>query len=107
MTIENRGPQLQAAAIGLLALSLLAFVQRAFVRAYMVKAFGVDDWLMLGAMIAFIFFVTCVLSGIHYGTGRHMRDLSTSDQDMALMVSAADLDPKCHSSTCKLTPQFV
>lgn len=88
MTIENRGPQLQAVAISLLVLSVISFAQRAFVRSYMVKAFGIDDWLMLGAMIAFIFFVTCVNAGIHYGTGRHMKDLSTSDQEKALMVSS-------------------
>lgn len=87
MTIPNRGPQLQAAAIGLLVLAVLSFAQRAYVRTFMVKAFGMDDWLMSGAMISYIFFATCVLAGIHYGTGRHMADLSDHDQQMALEVS--------------------
>lgn len=74
-------------AISLLTLAAVSFIQRAFVRSCMVKAFGIDDWLMLGAMISYIFFMVCVLAGIHYGTGRHQSDLSTYDREMALEVS--------------------
>lgn len=88
MTTEDRGPQLRGVAIGLLTFAVLSFAQRAFVRTCMVKAFGIDDWLMLGAMIAFVFFVTCVIAGTHFGTGRHMKDLSTYDQQTAMMVSS-------------------
>lgn len=88
MTIEDRGPRLQSVAIGLLTVAVISFAQRAFVRTFMVKAFGLDDWLMFGAMISFVSFVGCILAGIRYGTGRHMKDLSTTDQETALMVSS-------------------
>lgn len=88
MTTEDRGPQLRGVAIGMLVFAIVSFSQRAFVRTYMVKAFGIDDWLMLGAMIAFIFFVTCVVAGTIFGTGRHMAELPLHDQQTAMMVSS-------------------
>lgn len=53
----------------------------------MVKGFGVDDWLMFGATIAFILLAACILTGIHYGTGRHSWDLTAYGEIMARQVS--------------------
>ncbi|GJC90371.1 satratoxin biosynthesis SC1 cluster protein 4 [Colletotrichum liriopes] len=83
--IENRGPQLVAVGITLVTTAFLATVLRCYVRLCLVKNFGVDDWCMLGAIIFFILFVSCALTGVHYGTGRHRVDLSDEDWESAMM----------------------
>lgn len=85
--IENRGPQLEAIAIALLVFALVSFSLRVHVRACMVKAFGLDDWFMSAAAITFTLYISCVLSGVHYGTGRHSADLVAADEQRALQVS--------------------
>jgi high-affinity Fe2+/Pb2+ permease len=49
--IPNRGPQLIAVVAVLLAFSLTATILRCYVRINLVKAFGVDDYLMVFAMV--------------------------------------------------------
>ncbi|OHX00139.1 integral membrane protein [Colletotrichum incanum] len=83
--IENRGPQLVAVGITLVTTAFLATVLRCYVRLCLVKNFGVDDWCMLGAITFFILFVSCALTGVHYGTGRHRVDLSDEDWESAMM----------------------
>ncbi|KAI0132357.1 hypothetical protein BJ170DRAFT_245328 [Xylariales sp. AK1849] len=82
--IPNRGPQLQAVCITLLVTALITTCLRCFTRLHLIKAFGLDDWLMVFACISYILFVTCAITGIHYGTGRHAVDLSTADFQEAM-----------------------
>lgn len=49
--IPNRGPQLIAVVAVLLVFSLTATILRCYVRISLVKAFGVDDYLMVFAMV--------------------------------------------------------
>lgn len=49
--IPNRGPQLIAVVAVLLVFSLTAIILRCYVRISLVKAFGVDDYLMVFAMV--------------------------------------------------------
>lgn len=86
-TIENRGPGLAAVAIALVIAAVVSFCLRAFVRLRMVKSFGVDDWFMLLATITFTVFCTCVITGVHYGTGRHFADLLLANRQRAMEVS--------------------
>lgn len=69
--IENRGPQLLGINILFLTLTSIASILRCYVRARMVKAFGGDDWLMMAAMVTFVFYIACSISGVTYGTGQH------------------------------------
>ncbi|GFP60294.1 hypothetical protein ACSS6W_000105 [Trichoderma asperelloides] len=83
--IPNRGPQLIAVVAVLLVFSLTATILRCYVRISLVKAFGVDDYLMVFAMMTFIAFCSVCLTGVHYGTGRHYWDLAEHDIQEALM----------------------
>ncbi|KAM0284649.1 hypothetical protein ACHAQH_001802 [Verticillium albo-atrum] len=83
--IENRGPTLQAVAITLLVAAIVSILLRCYVRIFLIKNFGVDDYFMVTAMVFFALFVTCVLMGIKYGTGRHHWDLDDADQEKAMM----------------------
>lgn len=51
MGVPNRGPQLIAVVSVLLAFSITAIILRCYVRISLVKAFGVDDYLMVFAMV--------------------------------------------------------
>lgn len=88
-TTDNRGSELEGIAITFLVLAVVSFALRAHVRAYMMKAFGLDDWFMSAAAITFLAYVSCVLAGVHYGTGRRSADLAASDERRALQVSNA------------------
>ncbi|KAL7941093.1 hypothetical protein V8C42DRAFT_335763 [Trichoderma barbatum] len=73
--VETRGPQLLAVILVLLVFAFTAILLRCYVRIRLVKAFGVDDYLMVFAMISFILFCAVAITGIHYGTGRHYWDI--------------------------------
>ncbi|KAF2191951.1 hypothetical protein K469DRAFT_556288 [Zopfia rhizophila CBS 207.26] len=77
MAIENRGPELQAACATFVSMAFVATMMRIYVRLRLVRAFGWDDWFMVAAMLTHIMFATCSISGVHYGTGRHMWDLTS------------------------------
>jgi hypothetical protein len=51
MSVPNRGPELFAVNVTFVAVAILAYSLRCFVRLKMVKAFGMDDWLMGGALV--------------------------------------------------------
>jgi hypothetical protein len=51
MSVPNRGPELFAVNVAFVAVAILAYSLRCFVRLKMVKAFGLDDWLMGGALV--------------------------------------------------------
>ncbi|KAK4062789.1 uncharacterized protein Triagg1_9659 [Trichoderma aggressivum f. europaeum] len=106
--VPNRGPQLIAVIAVLLVFSLTAIVLRCYVRISLVKAFGVDDYLMIFAMvcskptsrirnyelltlpqpqISFVLFCAVAATGVHYGTGRHYWDLEPEDISEALKIS--------------------
>ncbi|OLN86602.1 hypothetical protein CCHL11_10143 [Colletotrichum chlorophyti] len=83
--IENRGPELVAVGVTLVTTAFITTVLRCYVRLCLVKNFGVDDYCMVGATAFFILFVSCALSGVRYGTGRHRKDLSDDDWERAMM----------------------
>ncbi|KAF2797093.1 hypothetical protein K505DRAFT_299077 [Melanomma pulvis-pyrius CBS 109.77] len=78
-SVPNRGPELVAVNIAFMTAALIANFLRCYVRMTMVKAFGVDDWLMAVATTAFITYASFSIAGVHYGTGRHHKDLSVTD----------------------------
>ncbi|KAF2704937.1 hypothetical protein K504DRAFT_104160 [Pleomassaria siparia CBS 279.74] len=78
-TVPNRGPVLVAVNITFVTAALLANVLRCFVRLHLVRAFGIDDWLMVVATVAFATYCSFSIAGVHFGTGRHHVDLSIHD----------------------------
>ncbi|KAK8076539.1 hypothetical protein PG994_003811 [Apiospora phragmitis] len=82
--IPNRGPELQAVAIALLVLAVIATALRCYTRVFILKAFGLDDGVMVFATITFILFTSSSLTGVHYGTGRHHKDLAKEDIQEAM-----------------------
>lgn len=52
MTIENRGPELQAVAYTLMAAAIVATLLRCYTRLSIVKGFGFDDWCMVFALVS-------------------------------------------------------
>lgn len=52
MAIENRGPELQAAASVLVSSAIIATLLRCYVRIFKVKKFGFDDWSMVFATVS-------------------------------------------------------
>lgn len=87
--IPNRGPELQAVCIALLALAVTATALRCYTRTVILKAFGVDDAVMVFATISFILFTSSALTGVHYGTGRHNSNLAKEDVQEAMKVRTA------------------
>ncbi|KAI5919083.1 hypothetical protein F4810DRAFT_519394 [Camillea tinctor] len=83
--VEDRSPELFKVCIILLITAVTATLLRCYTRLGLVKAFGADDWTMMAATVSFILFVTCAITGIHYGTGRHFADLETPNIEKAMM----------------------
>ncbi|KAF2873339.1 hypothetical protein BDV95DRAFT_338719 [Massariosphaeria phaeospora] len=82
--VANRGPELQAVCSTFVSMAFVAVVLRIYVRVRIVKAFGWDDAWMVSALLTHIMFATCAIGGIHYGTGRHMKELSEEAKYMAM-----------------------
>lgn len=74
--VANRGPELQAVCSTMVSISFISVALRVWVRARIIKAFGWDDFFMVLALLFHVMFATCAIGGIHYGTGRHMSELS-------------------------------
>ncbi|KAF4460971.1 integral membrane PTH11 [Fusarium albosuccineum] len=84
MGVPSRGPELQAVCYTLVTTAIISTLLRCYVRVRMVKNFGFDDYCMCAALCSFILFVTSALIGVHYGTGRHHKDLADDDIKEAL-----------------------
>ncbi|KAI8633481.1 hypothetical protein F5Y19DRAFT_302436 [Xylariaceae sp. FL1651] len=83
--IPNRGPEVFGVCVGLLIASVVTFSLRVYTRLAVVKAWGLDDWFMSFAAVTFVLFCTSAISGVHYGTGRHFRDLKAENIEQAMM----------------------
>ena len=56
MAIEDRGPQVEAAAITFLVLSWIMVCLRCYVKLYMIKLFGINDWLAVLSLVWLVSF---------------------------------------------------
>ena len=84
--IENRGPQVLGVDSAALILAFIATVLRVYVRLRLVKAFGLDDWLMLAAMVTFSVYSAASITGVTYGTGQHVWELTKENNSLAKKV---------------------
>ncbi|KAF9873031.1 integral membrane protein [Colletotrichum karsti] len=82
--IENRGPELLGVNVFFVTTAIIATALRCYVRAGLVKAFGRDDWLMLLALAFFVCYSSFSIAGVHYGTGRHFKDLAEENIHKAM-----------------------
>ncbi|KAI1298368.1 hypothetical protein F5Y03DRAFT_270258 [Xylaria venustula] len=82
--VPNRGPELLLVCVILLVLSIVTFALRTYTRLGLMKTWGLEDWCMSLAAIAFILFAASAITGVHYGTGRHHKDLAANDIEQAM-----------------------
>lgn len=86
MQAPNRGPELEGTIILFLALSWVTVVLRCYVRIRMIKCFAIDDYLTLITLALFTIYGGMVLSGVHWGSGGHMQDLTIRQQRNAMEI---------------------
>ncbi|KAF1955743.1 hypothetical protein CC80DRAFT_414873 [Byssothecium circinans] len=82
--VDNRGPELTAVCSTFVAMAFVSTVLRVHVRLRMVRNFGWDDGWMVLAMLTYIMFTACAISGVHWGTGRHMYELDAEHKMKAM-----------------------
>ncbi|KUJ22539.1 uncharacterized protein LY89DRAFT_302918 [Mollisia scopiformis] len=71
----DRGPEL-ASVLGLfLGLATLFVCLRLYVKTFLSKSWGIDDALLIVALIFFATYCSCSATGVHYGTGQHITDI--------------------------------
>ncbi|KAH7125843.1 hypothetical protein EDB81DRAFT_764939 [Dactylonectria macrodidyma] len=83
---DSRGPQVRAVAITFLVISTIATILRVYCRGRIIKAFAADDWLAVAAQILFIVFCAYEITGVHYGTGQHLTNLSSEQIPKAMQM---------------------
>ncbi|KAL9563829.1 hypothetical protein ACKAV7_012071 [Fusarium commune] len=50
------------------------------------EAFAVDDWLAIAAQFMFVIYCSYQLAGVHYGTGRHFKDIPEENLPKAMQM---------------------
>jgi hypothetical protein len=84
---DYNGYQLVVVVIIFLILTYISVGLRCFVRIKITRAFAVDDWLMVVSQVIFTMSCAFILRGIHYGIGRHDKELFVSDEIEGLKVT--------------------
>ncbi|KAJ5528767.1 hypothetical protein N7527_002160 [Penicillium freii] len=77
--VENRGPLILIINGTITGVAAIIVGLRVISRVFIVKRFGVDDWIMVAAMIFAISNVVIAGLGVKYGTGKHKWDLNKAD----------------------------
>ncbi|KAK9771444.1 hypothetical protein AB5N19_03193 [Seiridium cardinale] len=86
MAVENRGQQISAIAWTFVTVSSIATLLRIYCRGWVLKAFGSDDWLAVAAQILFIIFCSYEITGVHYGTGQHIKNIAAENIPKAMQM---------------------
>nr|ALM31974.1 decarboxylase_GME4319 [Daldinia eschscholzii IFB-TL01] len=68
---ENQGPRIAGAVISTTLAALVVVCARIFVRLRMIRSMGIDDYVMLAAMLLSLIGMGIVIAEVHYGAGRH------------------------------------
>ncbi|CAD6444789.1 1bdca599-df33-495f-b153-99621d112df9 [Sclerotinia trifoliorum] len=76
---ESHAWQLYVAVYVCYALAFIGVALRCYARYFMQNIMGWDDWLMLVSLAIYTSYIGLVLTGLHYGTGRHQQDLKEAD----------------------------
>ncbi|KAK4141769.1 uncharacterized protein C8A04DRAFT_38813 [Dichotomopilus funicola] len=70
---ENRGPEILAVCGALVGLALVVVLMRLFVRYKMVRHVGMDDWVIIGAMVVMFVEMMIIIPEVQLGAGRHVQ----------------------------------
>lgn len=82
-SIPNRSPLVEGVTWAMFAVALPPVLLRTWARATLMKRFGVDDWLMILAMVSFTFNTVICFEGAVHGTGRHYWNLQPDSMTTA------------------------
>jgi hypothetical protein len=86
MAIESRADQIAGLAITFLVLTWIATLLRVYCRAVIIKAFAVDDWFAIIGQFMFTVYSAYCITGVRYGTGRHIKDIAPENIPKAMQV---------------------
>ncbi|KAI0123448.1 cation-transporting ATPase 4 [Xylariales sp. AK1849] len=84
MVAEDRGSQLAAVTVALLALCWMSVCLRCYTMGFLLKRFFVEDWLAIVTLMIYTAYSTFCLLGVHYGLGAHVSDVPLADRPNAL-----------------------
>ncbi|KAH7323157.1 hypothetical protein B0I35DRAFT_499896 [Stachybotrys elegans] len=84
MAGKSRAIEVLAVTYTFLLISTIATLLRIYCRAWVVKGFAADDWLAVAAQILFIVFCAYEITGVGYGTGRHIPDIEPENIPRAM-----------------------
>ncbi|KAL9001776.1 MAG: hypothetical protein Q9188_005250 [Gyalolechia gomerana] len=79
----NRGPTILAVTWVECALAILIVGTRMYTRSYLIHNVGIDDWMIVLALVLAIICSGLVTADVHYGTGRHFATLDPVEKLMA------------------------
>lgn len=84
---QDKGPKILAVLWTLTALATLTVAARIFIRLRMLKAFGIDDYLIIVAIILGLAYCGTTTAAIAYGFGKHAKALSQHNMEMAILLN--------------------
>ncbi|KAJ5593874.1 uncharacterized protein N7459_000082 [Penicillium hispanicum] len=84
---QDKGPKILAVLWTLTALATLTVVARIFIRLRMLKAFGIDDYLIILAIILGLAYCGTTTAAIAYGFGKHAKALTQHNMEMAILLN--------------------
>lgn len=84
---DDKGPKILAVLWTLTALTFFMVTARTFIRIKMLKNFGIDDYLIVFAMMLGIAYCVVTTLGVAHGYGKHAIKLSQYDLEMAMLLN--------------------
>ncbi|KAI1871818.1 hypothetical protein JX265_005804 [Neoarthrinium moseri] len=88
-TLDDRGPQLAAVTVVLLALCWVSVSLRCYTMGFLLRRFYTEDWLAIFALIIYTAYSVFCLLGVRYGLGAHVSDVPLEDHPKALFYKWA------------------
>ncbi|KAL9596012.1 MAG: hypothetical protein Q9219_006096 [cf. Caloplaca sp. 3 TL-2023] len=79
----NRGPTILAVSWIECTVAILIVATRMYTRSYLIRNVGIDDWMIVLALVLAIVMSSLVTADVHYGAGRHFATLSPVEQTLA------------------------
>ncbi|ETS79843.1 hypothetical protein PFICI_07372 [Pestalotiopsis fici W106-1] len=89
MMVEDRGIQLEAVVIALLALCWLSVTLRCYTMGFLLRRFYPEDWLAIITLFLYSAYSAFCLLGVHYGLGAHVEDVPIDERPKALFYKWA------------------
>ncbi|KAI1097550.1 hypothetical protein F4804DRAFT_351522 [Jackrogersella minutella] len=84
---DTRGPQILGAVISTTLVALIVFCLRIYVRIHMVRNVGIDDYIMLVAILLSLAGTGIIIAQVQYGAGRHIAYLDPETNRIGLKLN--------------------